>query len=304
MNDVTAIERVRCTIAHAHVFQLPPRQAASVGWRGADWKEKVWQGNVKVVDRNDLTAVLLVQKQKGSDITNNGNNINGTNGRDSIFAVCPIKDGAVERCVDSSRYFVLRIENQNGRHTFIGVAFNERNDAFDFNTALEDARREREFELKNQFGTGTGGTGTGSMNDGSQSHNMDGSFNDGNSHNNGMNFDSGPAIDYSLKEGEKIRVAIPNGKKNLSSMDNILFQGGGGTAAFANFQLDSPESVDTSNTNDRIVAAKARKVKKVVEPPSRSSFFSAFSGSTSKSTTGGFALKPSSKDTPTRTTLK
>lgn len=129
LQDPEIIERVRCTIKNAHVFRLPPRQSATIGWRGADWKEKVWQGTVKVVERGDLTAVLLVDRTKGS-----------------IFAVCPVQEGAVDRCVDSSRYFVLRIENANGRHMFIGVAFNERNDAFDFNTALEDSRREKELE--------------------------------------------------------------------------------------------------------------------------------------------------------------
>lgn len=156
MQDPEIIERVRTTITNAHAFKLPPRQSASVGWRGADWKEKVWQGTVKVVERGDMTAVLLVDRTKGS-----------------IFAVCPFKEGAVERCVDSSRYFVLRIENANGRHMFIGVAFNERNDAFDFNTALEDSRREREMEQT------------------------------------AVPVYTGPPKDYSIKDGEKIKVSIP-----------------------------------------------------------------------------------------------
>ena len=31
---------------------------------------------------------------------------------------------------------------------YIGLAFNERNDAFDFNTSLEDSRREKESDYK------------------------------------------------------------------------------------------------------------------------------------------------------------
>mmetsp|Transcript_688 Transcript_688/g.967 ORF Transcript_688/g.967 Transcript_688/m.967 type:complete len:286 (-) Transcript_688:2169-3026(-) len=156
LKDPTIVERVRATILNAHVFKLPPKQSASVGWRGADWKEKVWQGTLKVVERGDLTAVLLVDRSEGS-----------------TFAVCPVKEGAVDRCVDSSRYFVLRIENANGRHMFIGLAFNERNDSFDFNTSLEDSKREREQEK------------------------------------NPVKVDFGPRKDYSIKEGEKIKVAIP-----------------------------------------------------------------------------------------------
>ena len=69
-----------------------------------------------------------------------------SNVESNIFAVCPISNFAelngVDRCIDSLRYFVLRIQNAQGRHMFIGLAFNEWNDAFDFNTALEDSRRE------------------------------------------------------------------------------------------------------------------------------------------------------------------
>ena len=157
LQNPEVIERVRCVIRDAHVFKLPPRPTSG-GWRGADWRDEVWQGTVKVVERGQSTLVLLVDRTSGD-----------------IFAVCPIKDGAVDRCVDSSRYFVLRIENANGRHMFIGMAFNERNDAFDFNTSLEDARREREAAKEPQ-----------------------------------KKLPDLPTKDYSIKEGEKIRVNIKN----------------------------------------------------------------------------------------------
>ena len=46
-----------------------------------------------------------------------------------VFAVAPVrKDGppAAEKVTDSSRYFVLRIENDKGAYAFIGVGFNQR----------------------------------------------------------------------------------------------------------------------------------------------------------------------------------
>jgi hypothetical protein len=156
MEDSNVVERVRCVIKDAHVFKLPPRPTAG-GWRGADWTDEVWQGTVKVVERDDITLVLLVDRAS-----------------EAIFAVCPVKDGAVDRCIDSSRYFVLRIENANGRHMFIGMAFNERNDAFDFNTSLEDAARERKAANEPQVTL------------------------------------PGLEKDYSIKKGEKITVKIRN----------------------------------------------------------------------------------------------
>ena len=161
------IERVCLKIPNAHVFKLPPKPSSG-GWRGADWRDKVWQGTLKVVERGENTAVLLVDAQEERN----------------IFAVCPIMhniDGknnvgnGIDRCIDSSRYFVLRIQNAQGRHMFIGLAFNERNDAFDFNTALEDSRREKESEKNATLGISKLTKG----------------------------------VDYKMKEGEKIRVSIP-----------------------------------------------------------------------------------------------
>jgi hypothetical protein len=118
---------------------------------------------LQIVERGDETAVLLVDTQGGN-----------------IFAVCPIRhfeeSNGVDRCIDSSRYFVLRIQNAQGRHMFIGLAFNERNDAFDFNTALEDSKREKEMERR---AAESGGS------------------------------DYVESVDYKMKEGEKIRVSIP-----------------------------------------------------------------------------------------------
>jgi len=167
------IERVRATLPNAHVFKLPPRQSGS-GWRGADWQEKVWQGTVKVVERKrdregveeEETMILLVD---------------GTNS--SIFAVCPVtgRHNPVERCIDSSRYFVLRIENGAGRAMFIGLAFNERNDAFDFNIALEDSRKEKEAEKNARQAAFSRHNNTGKE----------------------------TRVDYSIKAGQKIHIALP-----------------------------------------------------------------------------------------------
>jgi len=57
-----------------------------------------------------------------------------------LFAEAPIAEYPtkdIESVSDSSRYFVLRIQNQ-GRSAFIGVGFADRGDSFDFNVALQD----------------------------------------------------------------------------------------------------------------------------------------------------------------------
>ena len=189
-NEEIVIERLRLKIPNAHIFKLPPKPSSG-GWRGAEWRDKLWQGTLKVVERNDQTAVLLVDAQ---------NEMN-------IFAVCPITHqldekatnvnggNGVDRCIDSSRYFVLRIQNGQGRHMYIGLAFNERNDAFDFNTALEDSRREKVAERKAALAPNRNVSSLSS------------------------------SVDYKMKEGEKIKVSIGNNHKTGVS------SGGGGAAA-------------------------------------------------------------------------
>lgn len=226
-DDVMLVERVRLKIRNCHVFKLPPKPDSG-GWRGADWRDKVWQGNLKVVERGDETAVLLV------DPTNEKN----------IFAVCPIRhndnfDGTnsgngVDRCIDSSRYFVLKIQNGQGRTLFIGLAFNERADAFDFNTALEDSRREKLAERKASQGI---------------SHLV-----------------QKQGVNYKMKEGEKIKVAIPSTNSSAGS------------------------SEETSPTGESKRAMKSAATRRLEARKSRGA------GSLSSS---GF-LKPSSRDTPSR----
>ncbi len=84
---------------------------------------------MRITARGKLATIYLVDDQN------------------KIFATCPVSDdGAVERCLDSGRYFVIRIQNAQGKHAYIGIAFNERNDAFDFNVALSEHKSECERE--------------------------------------------------------------------------------------------------------------------------------------------------------------
>lgn len=98
-------------------------------------------------------------------------------------------DKVVQRCFDSSRFFALLLQNENGQKAMVGVGFPERNDSFDFIAALEDFKK----QLKIVKGTAPSAT-------------------------------SGKEKDYSLKEGEKISINIPGMqvKKTEQKPANLL----------------------------------------------------------------------------------
>jgi len=47
-----------------HVFKIPPRVSAG-GYRASDWKEEVWQGALKLVQKGLDAAILLNDPKNG-----------------------------------------------------------------------------------------------------------------------------------------------------------------------------------------------------------------------------------------------
>jgi len=106
------------------VYRLPPRTTVR-GYRAADWglDKPAWTGRMRVIAKGKAVSIKLEDKNTGQ-----------------LFAEAPITEfptKSIEPVSDSSRYFVLKIENQ-GRSAFIGVGFADRSDSFDFNVALQD----------------------------------------------------------------------------------------------------------------------------------------------------------------------
>ncbi|KAK8506151.1 hypothetical protein V6N13_002792 [Hibiscus sabdariffa] len=168
-DEEDSIEHTLLVVREVAVYKIPPR-SSSGGYKCGEWlqSDKIWSGRLRVVSCKDRCEIRLEDPNSGD-----------------LFAACFIHPGqrenSVEPALDSSRYFVLKIEDGNGKHAFIGLGFNERNEAFDFNVALSDhdkhVRRENEKE--------TGETSE------SDSH-----------------IDIHPAVNHRLKEGETIRINV------------------------------------------------------------------------------------------------
>ncbi|XP_006766737.1 PREDICTED: adaptin ear-binding coat-associated protein 2 isoform X1 [Myotis davidii] len=161
-------ESVLCVKPEVHVYRIPPR-ATNRGYRAAEWQldQPSWSGRLRITAKGQVAYIKLEDRTSGE-----------------LFAQAPVDQfpgTAVESVTDSSRYFVIRIEDENGRRAFIGLGFGDRGDAFDFNVALQDhfkwVKQQSEFAKQAQ------------------------------------NPDQGPKLDLGFKEGQTIKLNIANMKK-------------------------------------------------------------------------------------------
>lgn len=175
------------------MYKVPNR--GPNGYVASEWKEAdfMWKGRVRVVEQGDKCEIRLEDPMSGA-----------------LFASCVVNDDlehAVERVSDSSRYFVLRITS-GSRTAVIGMGFQERNDAFDFNVALEDHMKDVRFRHEEK--TNPGAT--------RQQETVGGK--------------SQPQLDLGLKAGQTFRVALRTGGSRRGRED----------APSAGFALAPPEA--------------------------------------------------------------
>ncbi|XP_027170402.1 uncharacterized protein LOC113770204 [Coffea eugenioides] len=177
-----AIELILFQVSECYVYLIPPRKSAA-SYRADEWNVNkwAWEGALKVISKGEECIIRLEDKTTGE-----------------LYARAFLRDGEphpVEPVIDSSRYFVLRVEENIGgrlRHAFIGIGFRERPEAYDFQAALHDhmkylnkKKTAEEMEQQHQHTS---------------------------------------SVDYSLKEGEKLVLQIKN-KSGRSSGSKFFEQG-------------------------------------------------------------------------------
>ncbi|XP_077156881.1 adaptin ear-binding coat-associated protein 1 isoform X2 [Paroedura picta] len=176
-------ESVLCVKPDVSVFRIPPR-ASNRGYRASDWKldQPDWTGRLRITSKGKIAYIKLEDRVSGE-----------------LFAQAPIDQYpgiAVETVTDSSRYFVIRIQDGNGRSAFIGIGFGDRGDAFDFNVSLQDhfkwVKQETEISKESQ------------------------------------EIDSRPKLDLGFKEGQTIKLNIGNMPTKKSGATKLRPAGSGG----------------------------------------------------------------------------
>lgn len=124
MQDDDIFEQNLCHIRRCYVYKIPPRNTG-MGYRAAGWTNQIWFGTLNVVLRGKTCYIELVDDKK------------------KIFASTMIRDdgpSVIEPVLDSSRYFVMRIEKDR-KKAYIGIGFQERSEALDFKIALQEYKK-------------------------------------------------------------------------------------------------------------------------------------------------------------------
>ncbi|KAF8136535.1 adaptin ear-binding coat-associated protein 1 NECAP-1, partial [Boletus edulis] len=171
------------------VYKIPALKA-NEGHRANDWgdlADPLWKGRLRIVEKAGKAVLLFEDSHIGE-----------------LFARAdydPMKP-SVDGVLDSSRYFVVRVED-SGRKAYIGMGFAERSDSFDFNVALQDFTKRAKAALNPPSPT----TDTQLKS---------------------PHIPPGPKKDYSLKEGQTFTISIPGKSTSKSGGTSLLESSGTG----------------------------------------------------------------------------
>ena len=112
------------------MFKIPPASNPSGHLLGS-WKENVWTGNIRIIGVGEN----CIAKFMNFDGTEYAKALIADNFRDSV-----------QKTVDSSRGYAIKLTSDDGRNMWVGLGFHDRNDGFDFYAAFEDFQKNREME--------------------------------------------------------------------------------------------------------------------------------------------------------------
>ncbi|KIS66968.1 uncharacterized protein UMAG_05748 [Mycosarcoma maydis] len=182
---MSGYETVLFVARECFVYRVPPR-SSTAGYKAAEWGDMeafLWKGRLRIMERSDATTCSIRLEDADSG---------------ELFAECPydITGTSVEPVLDSSRYFVLRVESQTSdakkKKAYIGMGFQDRSDSFDFNVALQDwTKRQKAAANRASY---LSNDDTPLIDDAPSPH-----------------LPTGPKKDLSLKEGETFAIKLPGG---------------------------------------------------------------------------------------------
>ncbi|KAF9652909.1 adaptin ear-binding coat-associated protein 1 NECAP-1 [Thelephora ganbajun] len=192
------IESILYMCREVSVFKIPPLKK-NEGHRAQEWGDlgnPLWKGRLRIIERGAGVNLMFEDPNTGK-----------------VFAKAPYDPAkpSVEGVLDSSRYFVVRVEDAD-RKAYIGMGFLERSDSFDFNVALQDYTKRWRARMNPP---------------------------EAEAEKPSPHLPAGPKKDYSLKDGQTFSISIPGKTKSTQPKGvSDLFgsgssnSGGGGGGAF------------------------------------------------------------------------
>lgn len=146
-----AIQRILHISPKVHVYRIPPINSTK-GFAAATWTQNpsdlIFTARLRVVEtaiptptsapldtpEKVSTTILLEDPKTGQ-----------------LFAASPYTTPAVvEQALDSSRFFAIRVVGEGGMKATLGIGFEERPEAFDFGVCLQDVQKVLAIEAGNK----------------------------------------------------------------------------------------------------------------------------------------------------------
>lgn len=169
-----AIQRITFLTPTVHVYGIPPLNS-NAGFSAASWTapprptaQQIFTARLRIIETS------IDSKLKIDIVLEDANS-------GELFAAAPYTSTAVvQQANDSSRFFAIRVVGEGGMKATLGLGFEDRAPALDFNIALGEARKV--LSLDGTQGAQKGAAASKAMDEAKQ--------------------------DFSLKEGEKIHISV------------------------------------------------------------------------------------------------
>lgn len=173
----SAIQRIVFVTSNVHVYGIPPI-SSNKGFSASNWTsstqptaQQIFTARLRIVETS------LDGKIKADIVLEDPNT-------GELFAAAPYTSAVVvQQANDSSRFFAVRVQGEGGMRATLGIGFEDRSPALDFNIALAEMRKVSGAENDTSISArGMAGKGKAAEETSNQ--------------------------DFSLKEGEKIHIQV------------------------------------------------------------------------------------------------
>lgn len=187
----SAIQRVVFVTTNVHVYGIPPI-SSNRGFAATSWTSPTQPTAQQIFTARLRIIETSIESQIKADIVLEDDNTG------ELFAAAPYASSAVvQQANDSSRFFAVRVVGEGGMKATLGIGFEDRSPALDFNIALAEMRKV----------LGMDGAGSGSSGRGTQGK---------------SNIAKEEAQDFSLKEGQKIHIQVGSkGRRPSPNQDAV-----------------------------------------------------------------------------------